>query len=130
MSEIPAKEILDALMKNLKEIISTKSIIGDPVQVGKTTIIPVMKVTLGFGAGGPGEKWKSAGGGGGGIAITPVGFRVVEEGRAMMITPNSSRWDWVVASIPDLIERLAKLRKDHRDKKEDSAAESSESGEK
>jgi uncharacterized spore protein YtfJ len=124
MSDIPAKEILDALMKNLKDLISTKSIVGEPITVGKTTILPVMKVSLGFGAGGPGELLKNAGGGGGGVSITPVGFLVVEEGRAMMITPQSGRWDWIIESIPDLVERMAKVWKDTT-KKEDSTKESS-----
>jgi uncharacterized spore protein YtfJ len=129
MPEIPAKEILDALMKNLKEIISTKSIVGEPIQVGQTTVLPVMKVTLGFAAGGPGEMIKNAGGGGGGVSITPVGFLIVEDGRAMMITPQSSRWDWVIESIPDLVEKLVKIRKDYKEKK-DPKADSAEDSQK
>ncbi len=127
MAENAATEILDSLMKNLKEILSTESIIGEPIQVGKTTIIPVMKVYVGFGAGGgAGSPVKgdsgssngakgmmgSGGGGGGGLAITPVGFLVVEEGRAMMITPNSTRWDWVVESLPDLWEKFVRARQE------------------
>jgi uncharacterized spore protein YtfJ len=129
MSDLAAAEILDVLMKNLKEILSTKTIVGDPIQVGATTILPVMKVTLGFAAGG-GTPPKApvgfhGGGGGGGVSITPIGFLVVEEGRAMMITPKSSRWDWIIESIPDLMERLVNIRRD-AGKKKDSSSESSE----
>ena len=124
MAENAATEILDALMRNLREILTTESIVGQPIQAGKTTIIPVMKVMVGFGAGGgagsptsgAASSTKAAtgsgGGGGGGIAITPVGFLVVEDGRAMMITPNSTRWDWVVESLPELWEKFQKIRKD------------------
>ena len=42
----------------------------------------------------------------------------------MMITPQSSRWDWIVESIPDLFEKLMKIRKDHQSEK-DSTGESS-----
>ncbi len=111
MSDLGANEILDTLMKNLKQILSTKTIVGDPIQVGKTTILPVMKVSLGFGAGAgsPGSSGQTkGGGGGGGIVISPVGFPIVEEGKAMMITPTSSRWDWIVESIPDLWDKLRK----------------------
>ncbi|RPH92753.1 hypothetical protein EHM69_12080 [candidate division KSB1 bacterium] len=129
MSELAAAELLDVLMKNLKEILSTKTIVGEPVQVGKTTILPVMKVALGFGAGGgtppTSEKGFHGGGGGGGVAITPVGFLIVEEGRAMMVTPKSSKWDWVVESIPDMFEKLVKIRKEYQSTKDSPAGESS-----
>ena len=129
MTDLAAAEILDVLMKNLREFVSTKTIVGEPVHVGKTAILPVMKVTLGFGAGGgtppSSERGFHGGGGGGGVAITPVGFLVVEEGRAMMVTPKSSKCDWVVESIPDLVEKLVKLRHDARSEK-DSTKESSQ----
>jgi uncharacterized spore protein YtfJ len=131
MAEMVAAELLDVLMRNLKEILSTKTIIGEPVHVGETTVLPVMKVALGFGAGGgtPPEAKAGfhAGGGGGGVVITPVGFFVVEQGRAMMITPKSSRWDWVMESIPDMIERLAKVKREYDEKKDSSKKEPSES---
>jgi uncharacterized spore protein YtfJ len=130
MSELVAAELLDVLMRNLKEILSTKTIVGEPVMVGKTTVLPVMKVALGFGAGGgtpPNVKSGfHAGGGGGGVAITPVGFLIVEEGRAMMVTPKSAKWDWVVEGIPDMIERLAKMKREYSEKKDSSHEESSE----
>ncbi len=125
MSNPGATEILDALMKNMREIISTKTIVGEPIQNGSTTILPVMKVALGFGAGagsGQGEKTGEggvgggAGGGGGGIAITPVGFLVVDEKRALLITPKHSRFDWVVETIPELLEKLGKMAQDFRKK--------------
>lgn len=124
MADSAATEILDALMRNLKEILSTESIIGEPIHAGKTTIIPVMKVVVGFGAGGgsgaPGkntDSGSSGGGGGGGLAITPVGFLVVEEGRAMMITPNSTRWDWVVESLPELWDKFTRARQEGKQRK-------------
>lgn len=135
MAEQTASEILDTLMKNLKEMISTKTVVGDPIEVGKTTILPVMKASLGFGAGGgltgadkPGSS-ASGGGGGGGVSISPVGFLVIEEGKAMMVTPRSrsSKWEWVAESIPELWEKLSKWRKEQKDKR---AAEDTEEEEK
>ena len=132
MAENAATEILDALMRNLREILRTESIIGQPIQAGNTTILPVIKVFVGFGAGGgsagsekgagsPGGDRPSlvptGGGGGGGMAITPVGFLVIEDGRAMMITPGAARWDWIVDSIPDLWEKISKVRYESHERK-------------
>jgi sporulation protein YtfJ len=130
MAASEATEILDALMRNMREIISTKTIIGEPIQSNGTTILPVMKVTLGFAAGaGSGKSEKpgqnttamggSGGGGGGGVSISPVGFLVVDADRAMLITPKSSKWEWVAESLPEILEKLGKLGKDFRAKKTD-----------
>lgn len=124
-----ATEILDSLMRNLKEILTTKTIVGEPVQAGNATILPVMRVSVGFGAGaGSGSAEKSGtgsgGGGGGGVSITPVGFLVVEDGRAVMIAAGGSKWDWITEQIPELFEKLSKFRKSASSKK-DSGEESS-----
>ncbi|MBU1637326.1 sporulation protein [bacterium] len=113
MSDSTASQILETLMKNLQELVSTKSIVGEPIQAGKATILPIMKVTLGFGAGGGTASDKVAtqgGGGGGGVSITPVGFLVVEDGKTMMITPGHSKWDWIAESVPELWEKFSKFR--------------------
>jgi uncharacterized spore protein YtfJ len=124
MSESGATEILDALMRNMRDIISTKTVVGEAIQSGGTTILPVMKVSLGFGAGAgrggkPGDPNQSGGGGGGGggISISPVGFLVVDEKRALLITPKQARFDWVVESLPDLLEKIGNMAKDFRKRK-------------
>ena len=132
MAEHAATEILDALMRNLKEILRTESIVGQPIQAGNTTILPVIKVAVGFAAGGgagtpekaPGASanagrsgMASGGGGGGGLSITPVGFLVIEEGRATMITPGSTRWDWIAESIPDMWEKIVRIRQESKERK-------------
>jgi sporulation protein YtfJ len=114
MSESTANEILDTLMKNLKELVTTKSVVGEPIQAGDATIIPIMKVALGFGAGGgtTSEKTQTrGGGGGGGVSITPVGFLVLEGGNARMITPGqANKWDGIVDAIPDLVDKFTQFR--------------------
>jgi len=135
MSESGATEILDALMRNMRDIISTKTVVGDPIQSGGTTILPVMKVSLGFGAGaGKGGKTGESnqngggGGGGGGISISPVGFLVVDEKRALLITPKQARFDWVVESLPDLLEKIGRMAQDFRKKKGPEGGPGEESG--
>jgi uncharacterized spore protein YtfJ len=126
MSDTSATEILDTLMKNLKEILSTKTIVGEPVQAGSMTILPIMKVSLGFGAGTGQQRTadgNASGGGGGGLSIVPVGFLIIEDGRAMMLTPQSSRWDWVIEGIPEMVERLTKLRRDAKEAKKEAGGE-------
>ena len=131
MSDSVANEILDTLMKNLKEILSTKTIVGEPVQAGTMTILPIMKVSLGFGVGTGAQKSadsKSSSGGGGGLSIAPVGFLIIEDGRAMMLTPQSSRWDWVIDGIPEMVEKLTKIRREAKTGKQEAGGEPPASG--
>ena len=126
MANSGASEILDSLMRNMRDLISTKTVVGEPIQSGATTILPVMKVTVGFAAGAgsgrgtkPGETTSGGGGGGGGgggISVTPVGFLVVDEKRAMLITPKQSKFDWLAESLPELLDKIGKVAQDFRSK--------------
>jgi sporulation protein YtfJ len=130
MAESTANEILDTLMKNLKELVTTKSVVGEPIQAGDATIIPIMKVALGFGAGGGTASEKAqtrGGGGGGGVSITPVGFLVLEGGKAQMITPGqSNKWEGIVDAIPDLVDKFTQFRTKTKAGKQSSPAANNE----
>ena len=78
--------IVDDLLKTITEeianMVSTKTVIGEHITVEGKTIIPVTKVSFGFGSGGAEGKKKAdeegtGGGGGGGASIQPVAFLVV-----------------------------------------------------
>ncbi|MBQ8039547.1 MAG: GerW family sporulation protein, partial [Lachnospiraceae bacterium] len=63
--------------------LSTKTVVGNPTQVGDGTIIsPLVDVSFGFAAGGsdmPTTKPKDlfGGGSGGGVTVTPIAFLVI-----------------------------------------------------
>jgi uncharacterized spore protein YtfJ len=84
-------EELIAYIRSLGEHAGVKTLFGDPVTAGTTTIVPVAKIAFGMGGGmGKGRKTEGdAGGGGGGggmwflggpsgyIEMTPAGTRYV-----------------------------------------------------
>jgi len=45
-------EILKGVVGELREIAKSETVIGEPVTVGDRTVIPVVKISVGFGAGG------------------------------------------------------------------------------
>jgi len=61
---------------------NVKVAFGDPVERGETTVIPVAKVRLGFGAGQGGDETSRGSGGGGGLQVTPVGYIEMTNGSA------------------------------------------------
>lgn len=79
------KENIEALVAKLEDLITTKTIVGDPIVSGNVTIIPIMAASFGFGLGngeGP-DAVKGGGkgsGGGGGGGIKPVALIILQEG--------------------------------------------------
>jgi uncharacterized spore protein YtfJ len=60
-------EELITYIRSLGEHAGVKTLYGDPVTVGETTIVPVGRIAFGMGGGmGKGRKSESEGGGGGG----------------------------------------------------------------
>ena len=78
-------EAAKLVMEQIKETVRSETVIGTPVQAEDSVIIPVSRVSFGFGAGG-GEKdeagKKSGMGTGGGASIEPVAFVVVSKGQS------------------------------------------------
>ncbi len=80
--------IADTIRQALSEVRSmadSQTIIGEPIVVGDTTLIPVSKVSIGVGLGG-GTYGKNtnnnAGAGGTGLTVSPVAFIVINKSGA------------------------------------------------
>lgn len=95
----------------LEKIATTKAVVGDPITASGKTIIPISRITMGFGAGG-GESKKDpesgyGGGGGAGAKIEPVAFIMLSEEEARIFR-LSERGDAgsLLNSIPDLVPEI------------------------
>jgi len=127
-----AQEILDTILSRLKGLANTETVVGTPVQVGNVTLMPVVKLSVGFAAGGGGgEDPKNAGkgggsGGGGGASINPIGFIVLDDNGVHFISVAAKgALDSLVDSVPELIKKFSSLRpkKDTADGKDDQSGE-------
>ena len=110
--------MLENTIAKIREMVDVNSVIGDPITTPDgVTIIPVSKVSVGFGGGGSDFVSKNAnhhenpfgGGAGGGVKITPIAFLVVKEGSVRMIpvaAPANTTADRVVEMVPDVLEQV------------------------
>lgn len=132
----PIQGLMYTAMQSIKEMIDVNTIVGDPVETADgTVIIPISKVSLGFGVGGsdhsakqtPAEKQPLFGGGvAGGVSITPAAFMVVAKGqiRLVPVNPESSVYDRIFDMIPAAIDKFVELKDSFgskKDKKKDNA---------
>lgn len=114
MANNPISELTDSSMKNLRTLVDSNSVIGAPITTPDgATILPVSKVSFGFGTGGSdlpaSQKELFGGGAGGGVSITPIAFLVIRNGdvKLLQIQSFSSTADRVVGMVPDVMDRVS-----------------------
>jgi len=114
MAAKPINDLTDSSMKNLRALVDSNSVIGSPITTPDgATILPVSKVSFGFGTGGsdlPASQKELFGGGtGGGVSITPIAFLIIREGdvKLLQIQSFSNTADRVVGMVPDVIDRVS-----------------------
>ena len=111
--------MLENTIAKIREMVDVNSVIGDPITTPDgVTIIPVSKVSVGFGGGGSDYVSRNmnkqenpfGGGAGGGVKVTPVAFLIVKEGNVRMLpvaTPANTTADRIVEQIPDALDKIA-----------------------
>ena len=106
--------MLENTIAKIKEMIDVNSVIGNPITTPDgVTIIPVSKVSVGFGGGGSDYAKASngafGGGAGGGVKVTPICFLIVKDGAVRMMpvaAPANTTADRIVEMVPDTIDKL------------------------
>ena len=108
--------------EKIKELAKTETIVGQPIQVGEASIIPVVSIMAGWGAGmgigkapqgsDGGEKAAEGGGGGGGggVRITPVAFIVIKAGEVSLLTLKEARIGMMAEILPTVIEGIKAVK--------------------
>ena len=111
-----ASNMLENAIAKIREMVDVNSVIGQPITTPDgVTIIPVSKVSVGFGGGGTDFANKNGndpfgGGVGGGVKVTPICFLIVKDGNVRMMpvaTPANTTADRIVEMVPDTLDKLA-----------------------
>ena len=100
MGEVKNKDVVENLLKGMDSFLSSKTVVGEPVVAGDTTLIPLIDVSFGIAAGvGEGDKKRNGRGGMGG-KMSPSAVLVIKDGKTKII--NVKNQD-AVTKILDLI---------------------------
>ncbi len=109
------QDLLDTILDRLKSLASTETIIGEPVKVDNMTLLPVIKLSVGFvavGGEGSAAKEKSSpasgvgGGGGGGASVNPVGFICWDGENVKFIGVGKGKIESLVETIPEVMKKF------------------------
>ena len=120
MAEHPIQGLMGVTIEKIRDMVNAETIIGDPIHVDDTTIIPVSRVTFGFVSGGsdvgPSSNKQMFGGGtGASVSVTPVAFLVVSGGnvRTVQLVEKVTAVDNAIAALPELVDKItAMIKKD------------------
>ena len=106
-------ENLKTLFSKMEEFISTKTVVGEPITMGDTTIIPLVDVSVGMATGVTASKEEGAkdkDGGAGGISakMTPSAMLVVTNGVAQLVNVKSKETmgSKIVDMIPGILAKF------------------------
>lgn len=117
MSEKNLEGLLNVSLGNIKSMVDSNSIIGEPIVTPDgTTIIPVSKVSFGFASGGSdfptaSPKEMFGGGSGGGVTIQPIAFLVIkgENVRMIQLADKNNIPERLANMVPDAIDSISSL---------------------
>lgn len=114
----PLHDLMNATVEKVHEMVDANNIVGEPITTPDgVTLIPISRVSFGFGSGG-GDYGKTAGkenfggGGGAGVKIDPVAFLVIKDGttRVMPVAvPPVSSVERIVDMAPELVDKLGRF---------------------
>ena len=106
-------EMMETSMDKIRQMVDSSTIVGEPITTPDgVTLIPVSRLSYGFGCGGGdyGKNGASSGAGcGAGIRVEPMAFLVVKGGVTRMLpvgTPAITTLDRVIEMVPELFDRV------------------------
>jgi sporulation protein YtfJ len=117
--------MLENTIAKIRDMVDVNSVVGEPITTPDgVTIIPVSKVSVGFGGGGSDFVSKNAnkqenpfgGGAGGGVKITPIAFLIIKDGSVRMLpvaAPANTTADRLVEMVPDVLDKVSSFIDSH-----------------
>ena len=74
------ERLLKGTVEELDRLLNAKNVLGDPIEKGAATVVPIVSYGFGFGAGGGGDSKSGEGAGtGAGGGIKPLGAIIIDE---------------------------------------------------
>ncbi len=110
MAENQIGGVVEALLKGMDTVLSAKTVVGEPMQVGDSIVLPLVDVSFGMGAGAGSNAEKKAHKGAGGIGgkMSPSAVLIIgKNGTTRLVNiKNQDTITKVLDMAPDLIDRF------------------------
>ena len=101
------------IFEGMEKVVSTRTVVGDPQFIGDTTIVPLVDVSFGMGAGFSNKEKKNGTAGGMDGKISPSAVLLIKDGTTRLV--NVRDQDVIskaVDLVPDVVNRVSSFIKD------------------
>ncbi len=117
----PISDLMATTLAKVREMMDANTVVGTPIEAGGVTVIPICKISIGYGSGGSDFSQKNqkpenpnafGGGAGMGVSITPISFLVVREGNVRILSveqPASTVADRVIDLVPEVVDKVSSM---------------------
>jgi uncharacterized spore protein YtfJ len=109
-------ENMQVILEKLENFFTSKTVVGEPIKIGETTIIPLINITFGIGGGGgdgdDGKGQKGVGGGTGtGARIAPAAVLVIQNGKVELLPiKKTGGLDKLLEMVPDVVDKVKDMK--------------------
>ncbi|MBQ6393431.1 MAG: GerW family sporulation protein [Eubacterium sp.] len=105
-------ETVNSLFKGLNHVMSTKTVVGEPQFIGDTTIIPLMDVSFGMGAGANNKDKSDSGTGGIGGKMSPSAVLVIKDNQFRVVNvKNQDAITKIIDMVPGAVNNISNVIK-------------------
>ena len=119
MSDNSFHTTVESLFKGIDSFITTKTVVGDAVNVGDTIILPLVDVSFGVAAGAFSKEKSNNGAGGMGGKINPSAVLVIQNGTTKLVNvKNQDGITKVLDMVPDFVDKFVNKDKGDTDSKD------------
>ena len=117
----PMNDLLQTTMEKIRDMMDANTVVGKPIEVGGVTVVPVCKISIGYGSGGSDFSQKSqkpenpnafGGGAGMGVSIVPVSFLIIQEGNVRVVSvepPQATTVERVIDMVPNVVDKVTTM---------------------
>ena len=125
----PLNTLMRSTMEQVRQMADANTVVGEPIRTPDgVTLIPITRVSFGFGSGG-GSYGKAAkdgfaGGGAAGVRMEPVAFLTIKDGITRILPvgmPPANTVDRIVDMAPEVIDRVENFVSGRKAKSQESA---------
>ncbi len=116
MAENNFNSTVESLFKGMDSFITTKTVVGDAINIGDTIILPLVDVSFGVAAGAFMQEKKNNGAGGLGGKIQPSAVLVIQDGQTKLVNiKNQDGMTKILDMVPDLVNKFTSGKDDDKD---------------
>lgn len=112
MAENSFENVMQSLMNGANGVLTSKTVVGSPIEIGDTILIPLSDVTIGCGAGANNGKSSNAGGGGFSASMSPSAVLIIRNGNTKVVNiKDQTNITRLMDMVPETIDKIVALRK-------------------